>query len=347
MRFLHGARRALGASALLIASLLGPICAQAEPAAKPANNPLLWRIETTPPSYLFGTIHLPDERVTTLHPAVDRALDEVDAFFAELPLDQAFGPGMLRRLALPDRKTLDEVLPEDVYGAVERAFQKAGIPFSMMRRLKVWTVAVQLQLIDHMQAFASGKALDQQLYDRAKDDLLDVAGIEDVEEQLEVFDGLDEEQQIEMLRKALQAREEARLQERDPLEELIELYLEGDVEKLATQGMDEMDGELGEKLADRLIHARNRRMAERIHAHLEEKGDVPAFFAVGAAHFGGPTGILAQLRARGHRITRLPETAARVEARILDLETELQRLRSRLEEIRRGGADAKKRAVGG
>jgi uncharacterized protein YbaP (TraB family) len=347
MRFPNGIRRAIGASTFLIASLLGPVGAQEERTVQPTENPLLWRIETTPPSYLFGTIHLPDERVTTLHPAVDRALDEVDAFFAELPLDQAFGPGMLRRLALPDRKTLDEVLPEDVYGAVERAFQKAGIPFSMMRRLKIWTVAVQLQLIDHLQSFASGKALDQLLYDRAKDDLLDVAGIEDVEEQLEVFDGLDQEQQVEMLRKALHAREEARLEKRDPLEELIELYLEGDVEKLATQGMDEMDGELGEKLADRLIHARNRRMAERIHAHLEDKADEPAFFAVGAAHFGGPTGILAHLRSRGHRITRLPETAAHVEARILDLETELQRLRRRLEDIRTNGSGTQKSAAGG
>jgi uncharacterized protein YbaP (TraB family) len=328
MRFPNGIRRAIGASTFLIASLLGPVGAQEERTVQPTENPLLWRIETTPPSYLFGTIHLPDERVTTLHPAVDRALDEVDAFFAELPLDQAFGPGML-------------------YGAVERAFQKAGIPFSMMRRLKIWTVAVQLQLIDHLQSFASGKALDQLLYDRAKDDLLDVAGIEDVEEQLEVFDGLDQEQQVEMLRKALHAREEARLEKRDPLEELIELYLEGDVEKLATQGMDEMDGELGEKLADRLIHARNRRMAERIHAHLEDKADEPAFFAVGAAHFGGPTGILAHLRSRGHRITRLPETAAHVEARILDLETELQRLRRRLEDIRTNGSGTQKSAAGG
>jgi len=33
------------------------------PAIQPTQNPLLWRIEGTVPSYLYGTIHIPDQRV--------------------------------------------------------------------------------------------------------------------------------------------------------------------------------------------------------------------------------------------------------------------------------------------
>ncbi len=304
---------------------------------EPTQHPLLWRIEVEPPCYLFGTIHLPDARVTTLHPAVDRAMDEVEAFYAELPLDQAFGPGMLRRLALPDRATLDQVLPQDLYDRVEAAFAESGIPFAMMRRLKIWTVAVQLQLLDHMQQFTSGKALDQVLYDRARDDLLEVGGIEDVEEQLGVFDGLDRAQQVDMLRQALRERDDARRQERDPLEELVQLYLEGDVEKLAAHGESGISDEMGDEVAERLIHARNRRMAARIEARLRGDERKATFFAVGAAHFGGPTGILTLLAARGYRVTRLPESAARLEAEIRGLEKELERLRRRLGELRRAG----------
>jgi len=52
------------------------------------------------PSYLFGTIHLPDERVTTMPAAVDAVVDAVDALFTEIPeeLDSAVAHAA-RRLA--------------------------------------------------------------------------------------------------------------------------------------------------------------------------------------------------------------------------------------------------------
>ena len=58
-------------------------------AAKPATaieKPFLWRIETPVPSYLFGTIHLPDDRVTTLPTVVQQVLDSIDALYTEIPM---------------------------------------------------------------------------------------------------------------------------------------------------------------------------------------------------------------------------------------------------------------------
>ena len=46
---------------------------------QPTENPYLWRIEGETPSYLFGTIHLPDPRVTTFHPEVVKAIRGADA----------------------------------------------------------------------------------------------------------------------------------------------------------------------------------------------------------------------------------------------------------------------------
>ena len=48
----------------------GPAAAPAVAVPTQVERPLLWRIELAPPSYLFGTIHLPDERVTKLPPVV-------------------------------------------------------------------------------------------------------------------------------------------------------------------------------------------------------------------------------------------------------------------------------------
>ena len=43
-------------------------------AATAIERPLLWRIELPTPSYLYGTIHLPDDRVTSLPPVVTEAM---------------------------------------------------------------------------------------------------------------------------------------------------------------------------------------------------------------------------------------------------------------------------------
>jgi len=50
-------------------------------------KPMLWKITKdtlAEPSYLFGTIHLNDERVTTLHPAAELAFSMSDVFYAEI-----------------------------------------------------------------------------------------------------------------------------------------------------------------------------------------------------------------------------------------------------------------------
>ena len=75
-------RRALAALALG-AWLLASACGQ-EP------KPFLWRIEAEPPSYLFGTVHVPDARVTTLPVIVRRSFRASDVLVTEIPLDRTF-----------------------------------------------------------------------------------------------------------------------------------------------------------------------------------------------------------------------------------------------------------------
>src|ERR1041385_2813329 len=93
--------------------LLAQLAAQ-EPPPKPTQHPFLWRIEGRVPSYLFGTFHLPDPRVTTLHPAVEQALANCDALFTEVPMDYKPTAKEAAQLLLPPDKQLSDVLPRDV-----------------------------------------------------------------------------------------------------------------------------------------------------------------------------------------------------------------------------------------
>jgi uncharacterized protein len=229
-----------------------------------SGNPLLWQIEGQKNSYLFGTIHIPDKRVLKLHSLVKDALKEADSVFAELPMDMGTQMKMAMKSMLADNKTLKDVLPADLYASVEKLFKEKGLPMLAMSRFKIWAVAVQVALIDHLKELAANQPLDMVIYTQAQKDGKEVGGLETIDEQLSVFDSLTLEEQITMLREALDQRQEHKKQGVDFIKQLVEVYIKGDETELMTKMMEEYDpsNPLEKKLMKRLFHDRNQIMAE-------------------------------------------------------------------------------------
>ncbi|MBW1870740.1 MAG: TraB/GumN family protein [Deltaproteobacteria bacterium] len=271
-----------------------------------SGSPLLWKIEGKKSSYLFGTIHIPDERVLKLHSAVKDALKKVEAVFTELPMDMGTQVKMAMKSMLPDNKTLKDVLPADLYTSVEKLFKDKGLPMMAMSRFKIWAVAVQVALIDHLKELAK-QPLDMFIYAQAQKDGKEVGGIETIDEQLSVFDSLTQAEQITMLREALQQRQEHAKEGIDFITQLIEIYLKGDENELMKKMMEEYDptNPLEKKLMKRLFYDRNEIMANRIAKKIKDSPSKSFFFAVGAGHMPGPDGIVERLRKAGFKVTRL------------------------------------------
>src|SRR5262245_54932687 len=76
---------------------------------RPTDKPFLWRIEGTPPSYLYGTIHVPDRRVVELPEVVLKAIDASNALYTEVPLDAATQTAMTAKLMLPEGQDLRKI----------------------------------------------------------------------------------------------------------------------------------------------------------------------------------------------------------------------------------------------
>lgn len=304
-----------------------------------APRPFLWRIDGPAPSYVFGTIHLPDERVTNLHPAVEAALDEADAVYTELPMDMETMMEAAREMALPGRTSLKDVLPDALYERLKKFLADRGMPIAPLSKLKVWAIATQIPLIEHLKEIASGQPLDMLLYNRARDEEKETGGLETVDEQVGVFDGLSTDEQVQLLEDSMDQVEELDAKGEDILDKTIRLYVAGDAEAL----MDLMhesaseDDALQLKIEEALLWKRNRLMADRIAEKIRSAPDRSFFFAVGAAHMPTDRGVIALLRGKGFEVARLPETAAEVEARIRELEQRLESLRARLRELRKAG----------
>lgn len=258
-----------------------------------AEQGLFWKVESPAGkiNYLFGTMHTDDNRVTNFSPAVDNALQSVDAFMME-----TLAPNDPSVFMMPDgdlKSMLSESELDKVYALAE---------FHVMHRdaathMKPWLLAVVFDSPKPLTPFAQDNLLMTKSEDLGKE----VIGLEDTQEHFGVMDSFSRDEQLIMLRAVLKRNPEQK--ERD-FESLIVAYLAGDSNKVAT--LDEkitggmLPPALWAKMRSKLLDERNVVMAQRI---VEETNNKSVFVAVGASHLAGKGGLIARLKDAGYKLS--------------------------------------------
>ncbi len=269
----------------------------AGPAPGEERQALLWRI--TPaggnPSLLFGTIHLGDPEITDLPGPVEEGLRRSGTFVMEaLPT-----PPELERfqqlLFFRDGRSLEDYLPPALRPRALRYLGDYGLPPEQASRLKPWAAFLMLAGAPA----GNGLPLDMVLLYRAREAGLSVAGLETLEEQAGVLEGLSLEDQEELLRDTVCHFDQIRADQ----EALKRLYLQRDLTGLARYA-DRYVSDSGsyDRLERLLLTGRNLRMVARMEDYLRRGG---AFIAVGAMHLPGERGLLHLLEQAGYRVEPL------------------------------------------
>lgn len=285
---------------LLTVLVLTPVAAEPPvPCADPRQpcRGLLWRIESgsTPASYLFGTVHVSDPRVTRLAPPVQKALDGAASFTSEMFTN---GPGivhMAEAMYFSNNQRLSTLLGPAWYARLQQTLKHHKIPAGDLDRKKPWTVFMMLaKPAGHRPGIHLDLALEIASIQQGKR----VYALETMAEQLAVFNELPIQDQIDVLKSALERFDQTnRLHE-----QMLLLYLARDLSGLFRMIESEpiADDRLQKVMLDRLLWARNVRMLDRMKPRLQEGN---AFIAVGAGHLPGPQGLLTLLHRAGYRVT--------------------------------------------
>ena len=278
-------------------------------------QPLMWELDTDPPSYLFGTIHITDDRCTTLHPVVREAFDRCDTLFLETAPKDALR--QLTAITLSDRGTKD-VLSAEIIERIDRQLKDMGpgLTHRTQPPYKVYAWGLVLPSMEVQLKNPGVEFLDLKLASLAGQAGKDVEGLEDPKEQLTGMDALSDAEQLQFLESSLKSMEEADESGEKIEAEVAEFYLRGDTEELEEYFKSEMvedglDADLAKKIMNALLHERNERMAKKIAETLKDNPDQSFFFAAGAAHFIGDKSIQHYLESLGIRATRVevPEAA--------------------------------------
>lgn len=300
--------RAGSAIALLLSA---PAFAQEAPAPAPAPvpavatkdaDPALWVVKDEDTTiYLFGTVHLLKPGLSWFDEAVRKAFDESGELVTELggPTDPAaMQPLMMKYGVSMTGPSLTEKVPPEKRAAFLETLTKLGMPQQAVDRLDPWLAGTQLAMLALVKAGYDPKSgVEEALDAAAKAAKKPVSGLETIEQQLSLFDGLSEQAQMLMLVEAIDKFDTAA----SDFDKLVGEWAEGDAEGLAAIMNEGLRG--SPELSKVLLADRNARWADWIKTRLDKPGVV--FVAVGAGHLAGADSVQAMLAKRSVKSERI------------------------------------------
>ena len=254
-----------------------------------ADNGLLWKLESPSGkvSYLLGTIHTDDQRVTEFSPKIIEAFNLSSAFMMETlpPRDPS--------IFMMKQGTVAELLTEKEFDRVRELADFHSMHIEAAMHMKPWLLAVIFDLPKPKALYS----MDELLMAKAEEQFKPIVGLEKTREHFSVLDTVSMDDQMIMLRAVLKRSQKDK--ERD-FEKLLKTYQSGDLKKIGelddkiTGGM--LPKAVWENMRVKLIDERNSGMAQGL---VTEANNQAVFAAIGASHLAGEGGVLNRLRAAG------------------------------------------------
>ena len=253
------------------------------------KHTLLWRVsdKSLPgDSYVFGTMHVSDERAFKFEEPVKDKIQEVDAFALEFNLEIADLNLTSDAMKLPEGVTLQTLIKPKKFAKINKTFQRfTGYD------LELFNHSIPMQITNIMAEVVLSndrlKSLDETLFHFAKEQNKILLGIETVEEQLAIMKNIPLYHQVKALKDTFKNIKQFRKQ----VLKMTQLYENADIQQLYKSSKKSTG-------ADRklLLYDRNEIMATRMIKMMREQTMV---CAIGAAHLAGKRGVLRLLKKEG------------------------------------------------
>lgn len=254
---------------------------------KEFSNSLLWRISgngLSKPSWLYGTIHLVDKRVFNFGDSVYAALEACEGYALEVD------PDSIMTTFFKENKE-QQTLLKSVVSAKDFNRMKKKLQVSFGKAPEKVTVKefrdYITEVVNKPGKNAMPTIMDTWFYNAVRRQGKWVGGIEDVEDQADMEDDAPISFHVEDF---MNDYRESKL----GIEKMIKVYQAEDLESIENiEDHSDLD------LQGKVMVRRNHKMAYRMDslAHLRS-----TFFAVGAAHLPGDSGVISYLRRKGFTV---------------------------------------------
>ena len=261
----------------------------------------VWKVTSAAGNVLFlaGSIHALQSTDYPLPSAYNRAFDASERLVCEVDPKALVesSKGLLKAGEYPKGDSLKNHVDPRTYDYLRRVFKLLNVPESKFARYRPWFLSLVLQA-PALHGMSETLGVEEFLLRRARANSKPVSGLESAREHADVFLGLTDHQSEAMLLMMFLPTQRRRGSTGD---EIARAWRRGDADTDTRIMLDEFRN--FPSLADRFLTDRNRKWIPKIEAYLQSGKTY--FVVAGAAHMGGPNGIIALLRDRGYHIEEL------------------------------------------
>lgn len=265
-----------------------------------ASKSCLWAVEAGANRvFLLGSIHFlrPDDY--PLPPAIDAAYAASRSVVFETDIARMQDPRVQARMlelgTMPQGQNVFATLDAETRHKLERKLAEAGLPAEVMAGMKPWLIALTLSSLEFMRlGFDPNLGVDMHFYQRAREDGKRIAGLETVEQQLQILAGMDTRTQSLFLSQTLRELEDAP----GVASDMLGFWLGGQTEALHRLLFKTI--EQHPDLLERMLIRRNQAWLEKIEGLIRQ--DEAALVIVGAMHLIGPGSVVDLLQKKGYRV---------------------------------------------
>ena len=251
--------------------------------------------------YLFGTIHVGDDRTAFLPQTVYDAFDAADAlavefdtdvFTEQLDEDEALQAQIRDNYVYTDGTVISNHVDSELYEAASCLLKVAGQYSRQSDQMRpfVWSQLIDSFYLSQGRRLTASKGVDNRLMARAREQEKEILSVESGEFQIGMLAGYSDQVQEMMLAQSVSG---TRNQALDSTSALFELWCSGDEEAIRERVDAMSEEERAEVDEDDLA----------IYDEYHQKMDV------GMAHLLGEGGLVDGLRAAGYTVTPV-QTAA-------------------------------------
>jgi len=261
------------------------------------SNALLWKIfkDGETPSYIFGTIHVADPRITNLPEPVNERLNNASVYVMEALPEPDEAIRLSQMMFFSDGTTLRDFIDTGLFDRAAEILSNYQFTAETVAFLKPWAAFLIMNYPPE-----DGLPLDLQLLDTARENGAKLHGLETLTEQGNVFSEMEFDTQIQLFMDTLCNYEIVS----NDFEQMKLFYLDKNLQGLFNYSNKYSFSEekIYKDLVRRLLTDRNHVMVERMQPFLEQ-GD--AFIAIGAMHLPGADGVLSLLANKGYKVTAI------------------------------------------
>lgn len=244
--------------------------------------------------YLGGSMHGLLSTDYPLPPAYNRAFDASSALVIENDINVSLSAArrFYKHGFYSGNDNLKNHVDPRTYEYLRRLFALSQVPEAQWSKCKPWMLTMTI-----VSSATNQLGVEAYLIRRARANRKPILGLESFREHAEIISDMsDKEAELALLFNFVPQDQGSERRAR-----LVAEWRKGDVEDIAREETQELSAL--PFFGERLINQRNRKWIPKIESYLAHRHNY--FVVVGAAHLGGPNGLLALLRARGDRVEQL------------------------------------------